>query len=135
MNKQLYFPPSKLDGFEKEFKTIPVDVEGRSIPVDYNENFVRGTVLKLISDVRQLLDENQWLRKETQLLEELRLKDIKDYRDKVEAQAKEIELLKESVESIRDFAKERADINIYCGVIFDYAESVISHIKGGETEC
>jgi hypothetical protein len=56
VREKLYFPLSKLDQFEKEIKTVPVDGDGHVIPVNYSEEFVRGTILKLIADHRLLYD-------------------------------------------------------------------------------
>lgn len=47
-----YFTADKLDDLEKEVKTVPVNGEGNVLAVEYDEHFVRGTVLKLIADNR-----------------------------------------------------------------------------------
>lgn len=53
-----YFNAQQLDDLAKEIKTVPVDGEGRTVPVNYTEEFVRGTILKLISDSRQ---QQEWI--------------------------------------------------------------------------
>lgn len=47
-----FFTAEKLDELEKEVKTVPVNGDGNVLAVEYDEHFVRGTVLKLIADNR-----------------------------------------------------------------------------------
>lgn len=52
-NQNPYFTNEQLEFISKEYRTIPVDGEGRSYEPEYNSMQVRSDVLKLISDVRQ----------------------------------------------------------------------------------
>jgi hypothetical protein len=54
VSEKLYFNATKLDELEKETKTVPVDGEGRVLNVMYSEEYVRGTILKLIADNRKM---------------------------------------------------------------------------------
>lgn len=40
----------QISEIRKEFRTIPVDGEGHAIPIEYDEHYVRATVLKLLAD-------------------------------------------------------------------------------------
>lgn len=40
----------QIEEIRKEFRTIPVDGEGHAIPIEYDEHYVRATVLKLLAD-------------------------------------------------------------------------------------
>lgn len=52
--KNRYFNNEQLKELETEMKTVQVDGDGRSIEGEftYTVEYVRGTVLKLISDLR-----------------------------------------------------------------------------------
>ncbi len=52
----LYFNQEKLIELEKEIKTIPIDGNDQPLAVEYDEHFVRDTVIKLIAD-RKLMEE------------------------------------------------------------------------------
>lgn len=47
-----YFTNKQLDELSTEYRTMPVDGEGRSYEPEYNSVAVRSDILKLISDVR-----------------------------------------------------------------------------------
>lgn len=49
----MYYTSKQLEELEKEVKTIPVDGDGHALSVGYSDEFVRGTVLKLIADLNE----------------------------------------------------------------------------------
>ncbi|MBU7320296.1 hypothetical protein [Paenibacillus oleatilyticus] len=53
----MYFNDKQLAELRKEFRTHPVDEEGRVQPVEYSEEYVRGTVLKLLAEIERLTKE------------------------------------------------------------------------------
>ena len=53
-----YYTAKQLDALEQEVKTVPVDGEGKVVQVEYDEHFVRGTILKLIADSRA---QKEWM--------------------------------------------------------------------------
>lgn len=50
--KTPYYSNEQLDKLVKDYRTVPVDEEGRSYEPEYNSMVVRSDILKLISDVR-----------------------------------------------------------------------------------
>ncbi|MFB0847308.1 hypothetical protein [Paenibacillus oleatilyticus] len=53
----MYFNDKQLAELRKEFRTHPVDREGRVKPVEYSEEYVRETILKLLADIERLTKE------------------------------------------------------------------------------
>ncbi|MBU7319006.1 hypothetical protein [Paenibacillus oleatilyticus] len=91
----MYFNDKQLAELRKEFRTHPVDEEGRVKPVDYSEEYVRGTVLKLLSDIEGLHAEIERLTKE--------------YAEERAAHNAHVAELLESEKLIKQFTKERDD--------------------------
>lgn len=59
--KGRFYSEQQLIELAREFKKIPVDGEGLSIPIEYDEHYVRGTVMKLIADVQAWKEEAKTL--------------------------------------------------------------------------
>ncbi|OBA07848.1 hypothetical protein A9P44_00405 [Paenibacillus polymyxa] len=47
-----YFTNEKLDELSKEYRTMPIDGEGRSYEPEYNGMVVRSDITKLVEDVK-----------------------------------------------------------------------------------
>lgn len=52
-----YFDDDQLTALELDVKTIPTDGEGRTLPVNYDEHYVRNNMIKLIADLRSSREE------------------------------------------------------------------------------